>query len=110
MIYADLDSSARTPSPPPSHLPPPIQSDHHFNTQVAGQRLDVGDTTPTNIICCCRLCRGTFRRPSDIVHEHQLINRLHSGAPPSNTRADQPMVTFYSFKNSYFYMIYIYIY
>lgn len=80
---------AWTPSWPPSHLPPLIQTNHYLNTQQGvGQSSDKGYPTPTSIIYWFHLCKGTFRRPSDIVCEQQLKNRLHPSAPPSNTRGD----------------------
>ena len=44
------------------------------------------------MICWCRLCRGTIRRPEDIVREHQLSNGLDRNAPPSHIRGDRPLV------------------
>ncbi len=91
--YADSDSSTRTPSPPPCHVPPPIMIDRYATSEQRTRQLfNEEDSTPTNIICWCRLCRGSIRRPSDIVREHELTNGLHRNAPPSSTRGDQPMV------------------
>jgi hypothetical protein len=60
--------------------------------------------TPTNIICWSCLCQGTFRRPSDVVREHQLTNGLHPSAPPSTSRGDQSMVNISWFQNIHIFM------
>ena len=86
--YADSDSSTRTPCPPPCHVPAPFMIDRYVTSELFNEEY----STPTNIICWCCLCRASIRRPSDIVHEHELTNGLHRNAPPFSTRGDQPMV------------------